>query len=239
MPAEGWRCKIKPSLRRQSSRRLFLLRAVIVAAGSIDNPQRDRNRIQAEDFIIAADGGAAYSRLLGIQPDVIIGDLDSLDQDLLQHYRQLDINIITHPTHKDATDLELAIKYALQHEADEIIVLGALGERWDHSLGNILLLANPEFQEVTIRMVSGPVEIGLIQAPQSYQLTGTRGDLVSLIPIHGDASGITTHGLEYSLQDGRLKFGATRGISNTLTAESASISVQQGMLLCLHTRMDE
>lgn len=214
------------------------MRAVIIAAGSIDDPQRDRNRIQPEDFIIAADGGAAYSHQLGIEPNVIIGDLDSLDQDLLQKYRRLNVNIITHPTHKDATDLELAIEYALQKKADEIIVLGALGQRWDHSLGNILLLANPEFQSVPIRMVSGPVEITLIQAAQTRAIYGKVGDLVSLIPIKGDASGISTHGLEYPLDKGQLKFGATRGISNTLTEPMATVSVLQGILLCLHTRMD-
>lgn len=204
----------------------------------MDNPQRDRDRIQAEDVIIAADGGAAYSRSLGIQPDVIIGDLDSLDQNLVQHYRQRQVEIISHPTSKDATDLELAIQYAIQHEVDEIIVLGALGERWDHSLGNILLLANPEFQSRPIRMVSGPVEIGLVRPKQTYHMAGSIGDLVSLIPLEGDASGITTSGLEYPLMDGSLKFGATRGISNSLVKDKATVTVQHGLLLCLHTRME-
>jgi thiamine pyrophosphokinase len=218
---------------------VFLLRAVIIAAGSIDDPQHDRDRIQPEDFIIAADGGAAYSRILGVEPNVIIGDLDSLDQDTLQQYRQRQIDIIRHPTHKDATDLELAIDHALQQKADEIIVLGALGQRWDHSLGNILLLANAEFQKVPLRMISGPVEIGLVQVSRMYSISGRIGDLVSLIPIKGDVNGITTHGLEYPLHNGQLKYGATRGISNTLTEPTATVSVQQGLLLCLHTRMVE
>jgi thiamine pyrophosphokinase len=217
----------------------FYLRTIIIAAGSIDDPQRDHQRIQPTDFIIAADGGAAYSHMLGLEPDVIIGDLDSLDQDILQQYRQRDINIITHPTHKDATDLELAIEYALQQDAAEIIVLGALGQRWDHSLGNILLLANPEFQTVPLRMVSGPVEIGLVQPSKMYAIDGKIGDLVSLIPLKGDVSGITTQGLEYPLEKGRLRYGATRGISNTLTQPTATVSIQQGLLLCLHTRIDE
>lgn len=213
------------------------MRAVIIAAGSIDDPQRDRDRIRAEDFIIAADGGAAYSRSLGVEPDVIIGDLDSLNQDLIRDYRQRGIEIITHPTSKNATDLELALDHALHHKADQIIVLGALGQRWDHSLGNILLLANPEYQSAAIRMVSGPVEIGLVHSSHTYSIHGKIGDLVSLVPIQGDVNGITAHGLEYPLDNGRLKFGATRGISNTLTKPSASVTVQQGMLLCLHTRM--
>lgn len=213
------------------------MRAVIIAAGSTDNLQRDRQRIQPDDFIIAADGGATYSRQMDVMPDVIIGDLDSLDPDLLQNFRQSGIKVITHPTHKDATDLELAVDYAIQHAADEIIVLGALGERWDHSLGNILLLANPEFRSVSLRMVSGPVEISLVQPSHPHSIHGKIGDLVSLIPIKGDVHGITTQGLEYPLHLGHLKFGATRGISNTLTEPIATVSVQQGMLLCLHTRL--
>jgi thiamine pyrophosphokinase len=213
------------------------LRAVIIAAGAIEDPERDRERIQADNFIIAADGGAVHSRILGIEPDVIIGDLDSLEQETVEHFRQRQVEIITHPTSKDATDLELALEYALQHNADEIVVLGALGERWDHSLGNILLLANPAYQSIPIRMISGPVEIGLVQPPQTYQISGTQGDLVSLIPIGGDAHGITTSGLEYPLDEGHLKYGATRGISNTLTSDKATVSIQHGMLLCLHTRI--
>lgn len=215
------------------------MRAVIIAAGAINDPNRDRERIQAGDFIIAADGGAAYSRSFGIEPDVIIGDLDSLDQETIKHFRQRQVEIITHPTAKDATDLELAIEHALQHEADEIIVLGALGERWDHSLGNIFLLANPAYPSIPIRMISGAVEIGLVRPSQTYQVSGARGDLVSLIPIGGDALGITTSGLEYPLKNGRLLYGATRGISNTLITEQASISIHQGMLLCLHTRITD
>jgi thiamine pyrophosphokinase len=239
MPAEGLGREHKPSPRLQVNRRLFLLRAVIIAAGAIDNPERDRERIQPGDFIIAADGGAAHSMVLGIDPDVIIGDLDSLDQDAIEHFRQRQVEIITHPTSKDATDLELALNYALQQKADEIIVLGALGERWDHSLGNILLLANPEYQSIPIRMISGAVNIGLVQPSRTYHISGSQGDLVSLIPLGDDAGGITTSGLEYPLDDGRLKYGATRGISNTLIASKAKVSIQQGMLLCLHTRIIE
>jgi thiamine pyrophosphokinase len=214
------------------------LRAVIIAAGAINNPERDRERIQTEDFIIAADGGAAHSRILDVKPDVIIGDLDSIDQETLEYFQQRQVEIVTHPTSKDATDLELALEYALQQEPDEIIVLGALGQRWDHSLGNILLLANPEYHSIPIRMISGTVEIGLVKPSQPYRLAGMEGDLVSLIPIGGDALGITTRGLEYPLEEGLLKYGATRGISNTLTTNKAFVSIQQGLLLCLHTRIE-
>jgi thiamine pyrophosphokinase len=237
MPAEGLSREHKPSLRLQINRRLFLLRAVIIAAGAINNPERDRERIQPGDFVIAADGGAAHSMVLGIEPDVIIGDLDSLDRDAIEHFRQRQVEIIPHPTSKDATDLELALNYALQQMPDEIIVLGALGERWDHSLGNILLLANSEYHSVPIRMISGAVEIGLVQPSRAYLISGSHGDLVSLIPLGGDAGGITSCGLEYPLDDGRLKYGATRGISNTLIAEKATVSIEQGILLCLHTRI--
>lgn len=207
------------------------MRAVIFANGRLSRPIL----LQPDDLIIAADGGSHHCLGLGIRPQVVIGDLDSVRDDEVEALSKLGAEIIIYPQRKDFTDLELALLEAQKRGADQVVVLAGLGMRWDQSLANILLPAM--LPGLRVSLVDGPQELHFISSGETLEITGQVGDIVSLIPVGGDAQGITTHGLEYPLFSETLRLGSTRGISNVLLGETsaaakARISLNTGLLVC-------
>jgi thiamine pyrophosphokinase len=185
------------------------------------------------DLVLCADGGLRHAQALGIRPDVVIGDLDSLPAAGRETLEARGVHVSVHPRAKDETDLELALLYAADHGAERITVLGARGGRLDHELGNLLLLAHPDLRGIDVRFCAGPQEVVLIE--RERVLHGSSGDLLSLLPVGGDAQGITTQGLEYALDNETLHLGRTRGISNVFTGSRVKISLRSGLLLALCT----
>ncbi len=116
----------------------------------------------------------------------------------------------------------------------EIIIFGALGGRLDHTLANVLLLALPRFAAMQIRIVGDREEALLVRDGSSVTVEGLPGDLVSLLPLGGDASGVTTAGLAWALDGDTLRFGSSRGVSNEMTGSTARITVEEGCLLVVH-----
>jgi thiamine pyrophosphokinase len=208
-------------------------RAVIFANGLLGNLEAARQSLHPGDMLIAADGGARHCVSLGLTPDYIVGDFDSLSQAELQQLQQMGAVVHQHPAHKDFTDLELALRLARDLGAEEMLVLGGLGARWDQTLANLLLPAAEAFAGAHIRLLDGSQEVFLLRQGESTQVAGTPGDTVSLIPLGGDALGVTTGGLEYPLRGETLLFGATRGVSNVLLGRAADIRLEGGLLLCV------
>lgn len=211
---------------------------VIVANGEIQNSARAQSLLRSADQIIAADGGCRHCLRLGFPPNLLVGDLDSIDGSDLEAVEQAGGIIQRHPTRKDATDLELALHQAIEIGGQEVVILGAVGGRWDQSLANLLLLANPAFDELSIEVVEGRQHGQLARPGQGLSLEGEPGDTVSLIPLSGDARGITTEGLEYMLDGESLSFASSRGVSNVLRAPTARIELSDGLLLVLHIRTE-
>ncbi|MEW6568039.1 MAG: thiamine diphosphokinase [Chloroflexota bacterium] len=209
------------------------MRAVIFASGDLTHADLDRARLRPDDWLIAADGGARYCRAIGLTPQTLIGDFDSLSPSDLDAYRQQGVEVLSHPSRKDETDLELALRLAAARGAQDVLVLGALGHRWDQTLANLLLPAARGLEALSIRLVDGPQEIVPLRPGQRLEISGRPGDTVSLIPLAGDAAGVSTEGLEYPLSGDTLPFGSTLGVSNTLVADRAHISLGQGWLVCL------
>jgi thiamine pyrophosphokinase len=207
----------------------------IFANGVFDEQSFSMEQLLGADLIIAADGGAKHCARLQITPDLLIGDFDSLDAEALAGYETAGVRIIRHPDRKDFTDLELALLHAKTVGATQVHILGALGARWDQSLANVLLLASPQFRDVDIRILEPGQEIMLFHGGRHYDYPGEPGDVVSLIPLDTYVQGVTTSGLEYSLSDEPLVFGATRGISNVMTGQSFSVDIKVGLLLCVLT----
>jgi len=230
MPAEESQPYPSPLLGFQEG---FILRAIVFANGALNDPEPELDQVQPEDLLIAADGGLRHIRALGRQPDVIIGDLDSVEPEAVATLEAAGVEIQRYPARKDFTDLELALLLARERGADDILVLGALGLRWDMTLANLLLPAAARLAPARVRLIDGWQEISLLQAGRQVSLRGRAGDTVSLIPLSGDAHGVITHGLEYPLRDETLLFGATRGISNILLADEAHINLREGLLLCI------
>lgn len=209
------------------------MRTIIFANGTIDNSD---SILSGKDLIIAADGGLHHCLRLGITPDVVIGDIDSLTTDDIKRLQIAGVEIIRYPAKKDQTDLELALRLAIDRGADEIVVFGAMGGRWDMSIANILLPAEQNLSDTTIRIIDGRHEIMLLRAGKEITFHGEKGDILSLIPLGRDTLGITAIGLEYPLKDDMLKLGSSRGISNVFIENSATVFLKQGLLLCVHIR---
>lgn len=209
------------------------MRAVIFANGALSAPNTVHAWLRPDDWLLAADGGTRHCLALGLTPAAVIGDLDSLDPADAERLERAGVKLVRHPARKDFTDLELAVRFALALSVEEILVFGALGDRWDQTLANLLLPAAAGLEAARLRLVDGRQEVSLLRAGSELEITGSPGDTVSLIPIGGDAGGVTTHGLEYALEEGRLPFGATLGVSNVLTSQAARVSLRQGMLLCV------
>jgi thiamine pyrophosphokinase len=213
------------------------MRAIIFANGDVPDRKTIERWITPTDRIIAADGGTRNALSMGMTPHVVIGDLDSLAEADREQLERAGVPLIVYPTHKDYTDLELALRYALAQGVTEIIIFSALGGRWDQSLANLMLLSLPELAHVTTRIIDRTVSIEAIR--DRAEITGRAGDTLSLIALKGDAHGVTIEGCEYPLRDATLPFGATLGISNVLTQDVVTITVKQGQILVVHTLREE
>ena len=210
------------------------MRIVIVANGIIARKNDVAHLARKADFIIAADGGAAYCVEIGIFPDVVIGDLDSISTSLLNMLKEKGKIIISYPADKDFTDLELALKYAVDRGANEIIVAGALGARWDMSVANLLLLGSDFLAHIKVKLVVENQTAIILRGGDQITIEGTCGDLLSLIPLSRDVHGVSTTGLRYPLKNEALKFAAARGVSNQFSSSQAVIRLDRGLLLCIY-----
>ncbi len=210
------------------------MRIVIFANGTFSQAHWMHNLLLPDDVIIAADGGTEHALTIGVTPHYVIGDLDSLTQEQRQQVEAAGAGIISFPPRKDETDLELALLHAAQEGATEIIILAALGGRLDQTIANLLLLTLPELREIDVRIIAGNQTAFLVQDEASIE--GHPGDTISLIPLGGDALGVTAEGVEWALNDETLRFGPARGVSNVLTEKQARVRVQEGTLLCVVTK---
>jgi thiamine pyrophosphokinase len=211
-------------------------RALIFANGDIDDGALVRRILhEAGDALtIAADGGARVAEYFGIDPQVIIGDMDSIAPEMLARLAQAGASVLRYPAAKNETDLELALLYAVEHGVGWIRVIGAVGGRLDQTLSNVYLLALPALRGCDVRLVTGREETTLM-LPGTLEIQGAPGDTVSLLPVSGAARSISTEGLEYPLRDEALHFGPARGVSNVMTATQARIHLGAGVLIIVHT----
>lgn len=210
------------------------MRIIIFANGDLPKPEKARALIREGDFIIAADGGMRHALALGLTPRVLIGDLDSLPKGF--DASKFEGEIVLFPKDKNETDLELAIHHALALAPDQVLILGALGGRMDQTLANIALLSDARLSGFDIRLNDGVEEIFFCR--DQARVEGRSGDIVSLIPWGGEVEGVVTSGLKWTLKDETLYPGKTRGISNEMTGDAATVSIKSGLLLLNHRTED-
>ncbi len=209
------------------------MHVVIFAGGTVQPGSSVDLALANANLIIAADSGAEAALSYGHVPAFVVGDFDSLTISVTE-LEEKGCQLIRANVEKDETDTELAVQVALEQGASEITLLGATGgARFDHTMANILLLA--DIETVPTRVVAGPMTCWLLRGPGRTSISGQRGDLLSLFPLTGDATGIRSHNLYYPLKDETLRFGKPRGVSNELTSEHAEVSVESGLLLVMHT----
>jgi thiamine pyrophosphokinase len=212
------------------------MRAVIVASGKLAG--NDARWLDGADLVIAADGGAASTDALGRRPDLVVGDLDSAEPGLIERLEAAGTRIERHPADKDASDTELALGAARAAGATEVVVLGALGgPRLDHELANVLLIADPDLRDWDVVIAHGATRVRALHGGAALTLAGEVGDRATLLPLAGDATGVTTDGLRWQLVDATLRMGRSRGLSNEVTVSPASVRLGRGTLIVVETEL--
>ncbi|HZJ77153.1 MAG TPA: thiamine diphosphokinase [Oscillospiraceae bacterium] len=205
------------------------MQVTIVTNGIIRDTNFLRSVIKNSNYIICADGAIKYLMDLNVYPDLLVGDLDSINKKALEWVRKNNIRVQQFPVKKDMTDTELAVEFALEQKPNKIIITGATGTRIDHSLSNIMLLYRIHKMGVNAVIID---EINYITITDNIlKMKCQIGQTISIIPIGGDAKGVTLEGLEYSIINYNIEMGSSLGISNKSTAKEIIISVKDGILL--------
>ena len=210
---------------------------VIVVGGGASPPPSLRAALPDTSIVICADRGYAHALTLGLVPSMLIGDFDSLDAQLLADARVAGLTVEVHPTDKDATDLELALDRAIAGAAPEagtlrltVVATPDVGERIDHLLSQLALLAAPKYAQAELTAWFGTACVHIAHPSQAVDFQGRPGELVTLLAIGGEATGVSTTGLRFPLRHESLSPFSTRGVSNILADPSASITLAGGRL---------
>ncbi|MDQ1508797.1 MAG: thiamine pyrophosphokinae [Actinomycetota bacterium] len=204
----------------------------IVFAGSAPVAPELRERLPDGAGVIAADSGLHVADALGLHVDLLVGDLDSADRSLVDAATASGTTVERHPVEKDATDLELAFDAALARGAHRIVLVDSGGDRLDHQLGNLALLASPALNGVQVEAYAGTARLAVARGGEpAVEIHGPPGSLVTLLATGGPACGIVTEGLRYPLRCEELAPGTTRGVSNELVGGSGAVGLAAGTLL--------
>lgn len=200
------------------------MKALIIANGSIPKIKKVRNILKKSDLVICADGGANTASKISIKPDVIIGDFDSVTENTLKYFKNVEKIKIED---QDSTDLEKAIIYCINHGYKNIDIIGATGRRTDHTIGNLGCFR--KFRgKVNLKMIDSNGEIILID--KKVKIKSSIGEIISLIPLER-CTGINTKNLKYPLVNGILELGVQEGTHNIAVGRSVTIEVKNGTLL--------
>ncbi len=212
-------------------------RIVIFANGELPDPAKARTLVQPGDVIVCADGGSHHALALGLRPNLIIGDLDSIHPADMTKIHSMRVELRPYPRDKNETDLELALQYALQQKPSAVVIVGALGKRLDQALGNIAMLSSPALASANVRLDDGLEEAWFCRSQS--QIEGPPGDIVSLIPWGAPLEGVITYGLKWPLRSETLYPEKTRGISNEMVQRVAEVRITSGLLLIIHRRQSQ
>ena len=205
----------------------------IVSGGALADPPTLHHKIRTEQqrLVICCDGGARHLLHSGIRPDVVIGDMDSIEKSRLEAYRAQDVKIIQYPEDKDFSDTELALHYAMEQKPKHIFIWGAWGGRIDHTLSNVFLLFLAQEKGIRTCLTDKYCDVFLVDHEAVFN--EEQGKTVSLLALTPHVTGVTLKGFLYPLQNGSLRLGESRGLSNIITDATAIISKQSGQLLVI------
>ncbi len=202
--------------------------AVVILGGDTPPPQSALNGMDA--LVIAADSGWDNALSLGLAPTVLVGDFDSISSTSLAEAHRSSVSVIQHPRDKDATDAELALSIAVDHGVASIHVISGGGDRLDHILGALHVLATPALRGVRTMCTTGHAHIHVATTHHQATFQSVSGETISLIPIGGDVHIDSTDGLRWPLQDEVLGAFSSRGISNVATSTAVAVKVIHGVL---------
>lgn len=195
-------------------------------------------KTESFDKLIAVDGGVEYAKVLGLTPDYIVGDFDTLNPEIAAEYHRFP-HIVweVHKPEKNETDTELAVSRAAAIGCDEVVLLGATGGRLDHTLGNLQLLYACLQRGIRGYLIDPQNKIYLLDQKHTFKSRELWGQYISFLPLSEVVEGITLTGFRYPLDDKTIRKGEEVGlcISNELKAESGVIVFHNGVLICVES----
>ena len=204
-------------------------RCVIVAAGQILDYERAKSFLQSGDFFIFCDGGLSHAGGLGVKPDLVVGDFDSCEPDDLEWWKER-CEIVRLPREKDDTDTLFAVKLALERGFSDFLLLGAMGGRFDHALGNVSILLYLHRLGKHAVLLDDYSEMQIVGSEPVY--IEDKCSYFSVLTVAGDVSGVNIKNAKYPLENASLSADFQLGISNeVLPGKVAEVSVEQGRVL--------
>lgn len=212
-------------------------RVVIFANGNLSDISFAESIIERDDFIICTDGGAKHALKKNLIPDVLIGDMDSIEKKAYQLLIQKGTEIIRYPERKDKSDFELSIDYALGKKAKKILILGLFGDRIDHFLANILLLQKIKLENKLLGITICEGKKTAYFVDKELEIEGNINDKLSILPLT-KIENITLKGLVYPLSNASMGVGTSLGISNLFKKKKVKISLENGLVLVVHAKED-
>lgn len=206
------------------------MKALIVGGGTSPSVTLLKKQYQDADIVIAADSGANHLIAAGLLPQIVIGDMDSISVDTLKNLQEhQSVEMIRHQVMKDETDMDLCMRTAVLRGATEIVLLAATGSRWDHSLGNMMLMVHFIQAGIQVSMMN---DHNLAYSTMKSISVGQYADrYLSLIAITPEVRNLRISGVAYPLNGHHLQLGSALCLSNQITSESAEISFDSGILM--------
>ena len=207
------------------------MKGLIISNGEIRDLNILKSVINDVDFIVCADGGTNHIAKINVMPDLVVGDLDSINKDALKFIEEENVNIQRYNPKKDATDTELATEYLIEKGFKEIVFMGVTGSRIDHTLGNILLLNKLLKKGIKAVIIDDKNRIYITD--NKFCVPREEGTFVSVIPITTNGANVTLKGFEYETDRVKFNFSSTLGISNRVVENVGHIKVENGICLII------
>lgn len=199
-------------------------RCVIVGGADINNYDYIRKQLSVDDFVVYCDSGLKHLEALRISPSLIVGDFDSHENP------HLDVETIVLPCEKDDTDTVFAVKEAIKRGFGDFILIGVIGARFDHSLGNVSILLYLDSQGIKGKIIDDYSEMELVSSEPAF--IDDSYSFFSLLNVSGTARGITIENAKYPLNNAEITCEYQYGISNeVLSGQTAKVTVSNGKLL--------
>ncbi|MBU3180408.1 thiamine diphosphokinase [Clostridium psychrophilum] len=207
------------------------MKAIIVSGGNPPSKELLKSEITKNTFLIGADSGANCLYEYNINPNLLVGDFDSIDEKVLGYFKTNNCSIDVYPKEKDYTDTEIAVRKAISMQPNEIVLLGCTGSRIDHLLGNIGMLKICLENGINALIKDGNNNIRLTNS--STSLKGKMGDIFSLQSYGDEIIGLTIEGAKYPLDNCNLKIGQSISISNEFKGPRVELKFKSGTLMII------
>src|SRR5690554_5151332 len=209
------------------------MKGILVSGGKVNRNQL-KKILRNSHFVIAVDSGLRALKDIGVIPNLLVGDLDSIDEVTFNWSKEKNLEVLKFPIQKDQTDTEIAVDYLVEKKTDEIVLLGCTGSRLDHMLSNISLLRKLSKLGIEAKIVDENNEIRYLNSNVSIEKKD--GQYISVVPISLDGIILTLRGFYYNLEHKDLEYSTSLGISNYIVNDIGQVILEKGEALLIISR---